>query len=1310
MTKFLNEVKAYEKASKKAGKFGKEEKEWAEEQVEFFGMRSHMLMMRGGDDGEIDQQQYRDAIKHKKEMEPLVDPTYIGTQWSFIGPRGLDGSTSCQFGPVTGRVNTVAYSHQDPNNDFWVGGATGGVFKTANNGGTFVAESDTWDTTYCSKIAIDRNNANRVYVATGDYPGWWGYGIGLMRTSNGTSWTIELATELAGCEVSDILVDPDDSSTIIASAGRGTDNSAGKGLWRSTDYGDTWVKVQSTSITGGFCKLSAGITSGGVRRIYASTGDGGIVRRSSDGGATWVDVSPLGFSLCSVAASKTHRDVVYCYSSAGDIFKSTDAGNNWKTIKGNLGNITGVGADFRQVTYNYMFDVINTSAAGTGSDILLFGAVDCFALVDPIGGNTTWNWINGDPGETRLIHADYHGIDQHPTLKNTCLIANDGGVWQMSFSAGLYFWSNKNHNLRLTEHVFTAPHPDASNFPNYVNTGMWHIGCGWSPNDVNDWRSNYGKDGMWTSIDDANPNIQYVSGQNLGANSSIDLKGTSTAWSTSATLSTPTSITDENWAFASPWDEIPGDTGALYMAGERLYKLKWTGGSATWTKSIGGADLSASSDEYVTAIEAVTSAGCFVGTNYGRLQGSFTPTTGMPLLYDFPGGISSINASAADPDDLLVSLGGVDRGPNYNGALYEVLDATSTSRIVIDRSGTGSNALPNIGVNWVERDPYDPQNTWYAATDLGVYYTRSRGVTWYNISESMGLPNALVYHLETSDNILYASTFGRGIWRMTLYTSNPITTAFTFQGAEVTGGNDAPATMTLSREAPPGGLDIPVTSNNLAAIPTQTVHFPAGFTTATVQVRTDVVTASSTVTATANLGGAVSDSIIVRECIVNGMYIEDVTAGNSFSGAVFIDRAAPKGGIVVNFADNDPGTTINSPVTIPQGETFTLFTGDTNLEPFNRVVSVQASGPGSGWQQDFTKLGVRVLSAVVTPDPVWNTQGSGILVTLNRAAPVGGFPLTIVSGIPTVATAPPSWAVPGGLVSRSVPITTYYTPIDRTAGFRVWDPYQGYIEDALFVKHLGFATFSFNPDPVIGGLNSTGTITLDRTVDEVIPLGLHSADPSLVDVPRTVFTQVNSNLVVFTAATTAVNSVTDVDLDILLGSSVQNGTTLIESLRLLPSQVVVVPASFTVNLGRVNSGNVSSLAFDDGNVLRVCKFLVPNQQVAPVTVQIDGTSSQAVASALRLEFRSRMQSAGSFGLTLDLWNWSTNNWDTTNVLTTSVNTTFSLSTLNTQGAISQFLRGSDGALKARYRVKQTGPSVANLWCHETDRANWIVTP
>jgi hypothetical protein len=158
-----------------------------------------------------------------------------------------------------------------------------------------------------------------------------------------------------------------------------------------------------------------------------------------------------------------------------------------------------------------------------------------------------------------------------------------------------------------------------------------------------------------------------------------------------------------------------------------------------------------------------------------------------------------------------------------------------------------------------------------------------------------------------------------------------------------------------------------------------------------------------------------------------------------------------------------------------------------------------------------------------------------------------------------------------------------------------------------------------------------------------------------------------------------------------------------------PVLVPVAPSSFTVNLGKKDAGNAASLASVDGDALRVCKFLVPNLVVPPVNVQLDGTFSSGNCLGVTLRVVSRMQQAGAFSQTLELWNWNTGDWDAKDVRTDPVNLSFATRELVVSGDTRRILK-SDGSLRARYRIKQTGPAATIIWCQETDQAVWMMAP
>lgn len=159
---------------------------------------------------------------------------------------------------------------------------------------------------------------------------------------------------------------------------------------------------------------------------------------------------------------------------------------------------------------------------------------------------------------------------------------------------------------------------------------------------------------------------------------------------------------------------------------------------------------------------------------------------------------------------------------------------------------------------------------------------------------------------------------------------------------------------------------------------------------------------------------------------------------------------------------------------------------------------------------------------------------------------------------------------------------------------------------------------------------------------------------------------------------------------------------------LLYGDSIYNPTSYTINLGQLNSGNVASLSDDDANALRICKFLVPNQQVAPITVELNSAALMPFVSTLSFELVSRMANAGSFSQTIELWNWNTSGWDATDKRTDALGTSYNHYEVVATGDPVRFVRQSDGALKSRYLVRQTGPSAVQIWCHDVDQAAWYV--
>ena len=89
-------------------------------------------------------------------INAATDPLLRGFRWRSIGPVGQGG-----------RVDDIAVVPNDPST-FYVGFATGGIWKTVNNGTTFTPIFDTYSTHSIGDIAIAPSNPDIVYVGTGE--------------------------------------------------------------------------------------------------------------------------------------------------------------------------------------------------------------------------------------------------------------------------------------------------------------------------------------------------------------------------------------------------------------------------------------------------------------------------------------------------------------------------------------------------------------------------------------------------------------------------------------------------------------------------------------------------------------------------------------------------------------------------------------------------------------------------------------------------------------------------------------------------------------------------------------------------------------------------------------------------------------------------------------------------------------------------------------------------------------------------------------------------------------------------------------
>lgn len=233
-------------------------------------------------------------------------------------------------GPVVmaGRVTDLAVN-PDSETHFYIGYASGGVFKTTNDGISFKPIFDDHGSLSIGDIAVAKSNPNVVWVGTGEVnssrSSYAGTGV-YKSTDGGKTWTHMGLTNTQ--HIGRILIDPQNSNIVwVASEGGLYSNSPDRGVYKTTNGGKTWEKTLFVNDSTGAVDLAINPSNPNqlwaatwTRRRYAwnfeGSGPGSAIYESNDGGNTWKKeingfptgdkVGRIGLSVC-----QSHPNVIY---------------------------------------------------------------------------------------------------------------------------------------------------------------------------------------------------------------------------------------------------------------------------------------------------------------------------------------------------------------------------------------------------------------------------------------------------------------------------------------------------------------------------------------------------------------------------------------------------------------------------------------------------------------------------------------------------------------------------------------------------------------------------------------------------------------------------------------------------------------------------------------------------------------------------------------------------------------------------------------------------------------------------------------
>ena len=239
------------------------------------------------------------------------------------------------IGPEGNRFSAAAGIPGDPLT-YYVGAASGGVWKTTDGGTNWRPLFDAQPVQSIGSIAVARSDKNVVWVGTGEgkIRSHISIGQGVYKSTDaGETWTLTGLEKTA--RIPRIVVHPQDPNTVLACAlGHAYGPQQERGVYRTTDGGVTWTRVLFVDENTGCSDIAmdpsnprvlfAGMWSLEIHTYgRTSGGAGGGLFVSRDGGSTWtrlqgngLPTKPVGKVAVAIANSNSQR--VYAMIETGD--------------------------------------------------------------------------------------------------------------------------------------------------------------------------------------------------------------------------------------------------------------------------------------------------------------------------------------------------------------------------------------------------------------------------------------------------------------------------------------------------------------------------------------------------------------------------------------------------------------------------------------------------------------------------------------------------------------------------------------------------------------------------------------------------------------------------------------------------------------------------------------------------------------------------------------------------------------------------------------------------------------------------------
>ena len=713
--------------------------------------------------------QKKDDAAKKPDKPVLLQPgTYDGLSFRSIGPA-----------VTSGRISDFAVNPKNPA-EYYVASSSGGVWKTINGGTTYTPLFDGQGSYSIGCVVIDPTNPNTVWVGSGENNNQRSvaYGDGVYKSEDGGKKWKNMGLKNSE-HIANVVVDPTDPNTVyVAAYGPVWSDGGDRGVYKSTDGGETWVCVKSVS---------------------AYTGCNNLV------------MDPRNPKVLYAAFHQRQRKV-FTYIGGGPesaVYKTTDGGLNWKKIEGlPSGNVGRIGIDVSPVNPDYVYAVVETGEKKGGvyrsvdrgaswekmSDTYTSGNYYQELTCDPknvhrIFITDTYYKVSDDGGKTvRNLgeinkHIDNHCIWIDPNFTDHLLVGCDGGIYETRDFAKT--WEYK-ANLPVTQ-FYKVSTDNAVPFYNVHGGTQDNLSLGGpsrttSANGIpnSDWFVTSTGDGFETQVDPTNPDIIYAQSQ-YGGLVRFDRK------SGEYLPIRPTEGAGEpalRWNWDAPLTISRHAPTRLYIGANKIFRTDDRGDS--WRAV--SPDLSRGVDRNkfevmgkVWSVDAVAKNGStdiygqttsiaesnldenllWAGTDDGLLWVTRDGGRNWDQMDNLPGVpersyVHQVIASQFDKNTAYVCYNHHRYG-DFKPYLLKTTDGGKTWKSL-------AATLPERGSVYSIAEDHVDRNLLFCGTEFGVFFSPDGGENWVQLKN--GLPVVAVRDIEIQrrENDLVLATFGRGFY------------------------------------------------------------------------------------------------------------------------------------------------------------------------------------------------------------------------------------------------------------------------------------------------------------------------------------------------------------------------------------------------------------------------------------------------------------------------------------------------------------------------------------------------------------------